>query len=436
MEQTALIPHLFRTEYRKIVTVLCRLFGIEHIEIAEDIASDTFLLASELWGLKGLPENPTAWLYVVAKNKARDYLKRDSLFAQSVAKGIKSNAAISEEIEIDLSIKNINDSQLAMMFVVCHPCNPPEAQIGLALNLLCGFGADEIASAFLTNKDVIYKRLQRAKVKLRTENIKIEQPTLAEIDQRLSAVLMTLYLLFNEGYYSSNRDTTLRKDLCLEAMRLTYLLIENEQTNKPFVNALLSLMCFHSSRFDARLNQRGETILYEDQDAGLWNQELIKQGEYFLDLASQGDQISKYHLEAGIAYWHTNKADTKEKWDGILQFYNQLLLIEYSPIAALNRTYALAKVNGKKEAIIEAEKIGLTENHLYHSLLGELYSDLDDARAIAHLETALALAKSSADKTLISKKILGCRQKVGTSFTNSGGPGRIGSIPYSSSFGP
>jgi predicted RNA polymerase sigma factor len=412
MEQTELIPHLFRTEYRKIVTVLCRLFGIEHIEIAEDITSDTFLLASELWGLKGLPENPTAWLYVVAKNKARDYLKRDSLFAQSVAKGIKSNAPISEEIEIDLSIKNINDSQLAMMFVVCHPCNPPEAQIGLALNLLCGFGADEIASAFLTNKDVIYKRLQRAKGKLRTEKIKIEQPTLAEIDERLSAVLMTLYLLFNEGYYSSSRDTTLRKDLCLEAMRLTYLLIENEQTNKPFVNALLSLMCFHSSRFDARLNQYGETILYQDQDAGLWNQELVTKGEYFLDQASQGDQISKYHLEAGIAYWHTNKADTSEKWDGILQFYNQLLLIEYSPIAALNRTFALAKVNGKREAIIEAEKIRLTENHLYHSLLGELYTDLDNVRAISHFQTALTLTKSAADKTLISRKILGCRQKA------------------------
>jgi predicted RNA polymerase sigma factor len=257
----------------------------------------------------------------------------------------------------------------------------------------------------------------------RTEKIKIEQPTATEIDERLSAVLMTLYLLFNEGYYSSSRDTTLRKDLCLEAMRLTYLLIENEQTNKPFVNALLSLMCVHSSRFDARLNQHGETILYEDQDAGRWNQELITKGEYFLDQASHGDKISKYHLEAGIAYWHTNKADTKEKWEGILQLYNQLLLIEYSPIAALNRTYALAKVNGKKEAIIEAEKIKLADNHLYHSLLGELYTDLDNARAISHFQTALTLAKSAADKTLISKKILGCRQKA----TNSGGAGRIGS---------
>jgi RNA polymerase sigma-70 factor (ECF subfamily) len=411
MDQAELIPHLFRTEYRKIVSVLCRLFGIEHMEIAEDIVSDTFLIASELWGLKGLPENPTAWLYTVAKNKTKDYLKRNTLFAQNIAKGIKYNTATSEELEIDLSVKNINDSQLAMIFVVCHPCNPAEAQIGLALNLLCGFGVDEVASAFLTNKTVIYKRLQRAKEKLRTEKIEIEQPTLADIDDRLSVVLMTLYLLFNEGYYSSNHDVTLRKDLCFEAMRLTYLLVENEQTNKPSANALLSLMCFQSSRFDSRHNQHGEIVLYQDQDTSLWNQELIAKGEYFLNRASEGTKISKYHLEAAIACWHTVKADTNEKWENILQLYNHLLLIEYSPIAALNRTYALAKVNGKKEAITEAEKINLADNHLYHSLLGELYTDVDNAKAISHFQNALTLAKSTADKALIANRILECRQK-------------------------
>jgi RNA polymerase sigma-70 factor (ECF subfamily) len=216
---------------------------------------------------------------------------------------------------------------------------------------------------------------------------------------------MTLYLLFNEGYYSSNQDVTLRKDLCVEAMRLTYLLIENEQTNKPFANALLSLMCFQSSRFESRRNQNGEIVLYQDQDTDLWDRELIAKGEYFLNQASQGTKISKYHLEAGIAYWHTIKADTKEKWENILQLYNQLLLIEYSPIAALNRTYALAKVNGKKEAIIEAEKIKLTDNHLYHSLLGELYTGIDNTKAISHFQNALTLAKSTADKTIISNKI-------------------------------
>ncbi|UAY53715.1 RNA polymerase subunit sigma [Ferruginibacter albus] len=410
MQQTELIPHLFRTEYRKIVAVLCKLFGIEHIEIAEDIVSDTFLSASELWGLKGLPENPTAWLYTVAKNKTKDYIKRNSLFAQTITKAIKHTSKNSEEIEIDLSVKNISDSQLAMIFVVCHPCNPTEAQIGLALNLLCGFGADEIANAFLTNKEVIYKRLQRAKERLRTDKIKIEQPTVAEINDRLSTVLTTLYLLFNEGYYSSHQNIPLRKELCIEAMRLTYLLVENEQTNLPFVNALLSLMCFHSSRFDARVNQNGEIVLYQDQDTTLWNEELIAKGEYFLNRASQGNHLSKYHIEAGIAYWHTIKKDTTEKWENILQLYNHLLLIEYSPIAALNRTYAFAKVYGKKEAIIEAEKIALSGNHLYHSLMGELYISIDNAKAIAHLQNALVLARSNSDKILISNKIAACRQ--------------------------
>jgi RNA polymerase sigma-70 factor (ECF subfamily) len=169
-------------------------------------------------------------------------------------------------------------------------------------------------------------------------------------------------------------------------------------------------MCFQSSRFDARLNQNGETITYQDQDAGLWDQELIAKGTYFLQQASQGDKISKYHLEASIAYWHTIKTDTHEKWENILQLYNHLLLLEYSPVAALNRTYALAKVKGKKEAIIEAEKIKLTDNHLYHSLLGELYTGLDNTKAILHFQKALAHTKSPADKLNITNKISECRQ--------------------------
>ncbi|MBT1696658.1 sigma-70 family RNA polymerase sigma factor [Fulvivirgaceae bacterium PWU4] len=405
MEQSDLIPHLFRTEYRKIVAVLCKLFGIDHIETAEDIVSNTFLQASELWGLKGPPPNPTAWLYAAAKNKTIDYLRRHANFAQNISKELKHLNFPSEEIEVDLSDKNITDSQLAMIFVICHPCNPAEAQIGLALNLLCGFGVDEIAQAFLTNREVIYKRLQRAKEKLRIEKIKIESPELTGIDNRISSVLMTLYLLFNEGYYSASQDVTLRRELCMEAMRLTYLLTEYPQTDKPEVNALLSLMCFHASRFDARLGQHGETILYHDQDSDRWNQELIAKGEYFLNLASRGSKLSKFHLEAAIAYWHTIREDTEEKWENILQLYNELLFLEYSPIAALNRTYALSKANGKAEAIAEAEKINLKDNHLYHSLLGALYHGVDNEKALHHLQQAMALAKSASDKSIIAHKI-------------------------------
>ncbi len=212
-------------------------------------------------------------------------------------------------------------------------------------------------------------------------------------------------MLFNEGYYSVSQNKTLRKDLCLEAMRLCYMLIEKKYTNKPQVNALLSLMCFHASRFEARINKNGELILYEEQDTNLWNPFLISKGGYFLRRAAKGNKISKYHLEAGIAYWNTQKSDTKEKWENILQPYNQLLQIEYSSIAALNRTFALSKANGKQEAITEAEKLNLTDNHFYFTLLGELYTDIDNEKAMQNFRKALLLAKTQTDKQTIQKKI-------------------------------
>jgi RNA polymerase sigma factor (sigma-70 family) len=405
MEKQELIPHLFRTEFTKITSVLCKLFGIAHIEVAEDIASETFLSALETWSYKGVPENPVAWLYAVAKNKAKNLINRNQIFNKKIEPQLKHTANDINEIEIDLSEKNITDSQLQMLFAICHPSISTEAQIGLALRILCGFGIEEIANAFLSNKETINKRLYRAKEKLQHEKVEIEFPSEKEINERLETVLTTLYLLFNEGYYSESSDNILREDLCLEAMRLTYLLIENEQTNLPPVNALLSLMCFHASRFAARKNENGEIVLYEDQNENLWNKDLITKGIFFLNKSSQGNTISKYHLEASIAYWHTIKADTKEKWGSILQLYNQLLQIEYSPVAALNRTFALSKAYGKEEAITEAEKLQLTTNHYYYTLLGELYKGIDNKKSKLHFEKAYALAKTQTDKQIIKKKI-------------------------------
>ncbi|TWF40719.1 RNA polymerase sigma-70 factor (ECF subfamily) [Chitinophaga polysaccharea] len=408
MDERELIPHLFRTEYSKITAVLCRLFGFEQIETAEDIASDTFLSASELWGLKGLPEHPVAWLYTVAKNKAKNYLKHQAVFQQKITPQLKHQPTGTDIPEIDLSPQNIHDSQLQMIFAICHPAITAEAQIGLALRILCGFGINEIADAFLTNRETIAKRLQRAKDKLRTADVALIFPPPSEIDKRLETVLKTLYLLFNEGYYSSSHDNTLRKELCFEAMRLTKLLLDNPATNQPAVNALLALMSFHASRFDARIDNAGEIVLYADQDPNLWNHALIQQGEHFLNIASEGDKLSRYHLEAGIAWWHTIKADTKEKWECILQLYNHLLQLEYSPMAALNRTYALSKANGKEEAIAAAEKLALDHLHLYQLLMGELYQELSPAKARAHFEKALQLAASAADKKIIEARLRGC----------------------------
>lgn len=405
MNNEELIPHLFRTEYRKIVSVLCKRFGFDQFEIAEDIASDTFLTAAQIWGLKGVPQNPAAWLYKVAKNKAKNHLHHVAIMEKKITPEIKNMPVDFQENEIDLSPENINDSQLQMMFAICHPLISPEAQIGLSLRILCGFGIEEIADAFLTNKETINKRLFRAKEKLREAKIKIEFPNPSEIDDRLANVLTTIYLLFNEGYYSVSQNNTLRKELCFEAMRLCNMLVENKSTNKPQANALLALMCFHASRFEARIDKNGEIILYEEQDPMLWSAELITKGGYFLNCAANGNLVSKYHLEAGIAYWHTIKADTKEKWENILQLYNRLLKIEYSPIAALNRTFALSKANGKEVAIAEAEKLNLTGNHFYFTLLGELYTGIDNMKAKENFQKAFSLARTITDKQTIERKI-------------------------------
>ncbi|MGY3214151.1 RNA polymerase sigma factor [Mucilaginibacter sp. HD30] len=411
MHHDAILSNLFRTEHRKITAVLVRFFGFEHMETAEDIVSETFLSASENWKIKGPPDNPAAWLYAVAKNKAKDHLKRGTIFNQKVQPALQNEHRLTDETEIDLSEKNINDSQLQMMFAICQPAIPAEAQIGLALRILCGFGIDEIADAFLTNKETINKRLHRAKEKLRTLNVKIAFPAGNEIDKRLETVLLTLYLLFNEGYYSNSGNTALRKELCLEAMRLNYLLIENQQTDVPAVNALFSLMCFHASRFDARMDQRGEIILYDEQDNTLWNDELIARGTNYLISASRGEQLSRYHLEAAIAFWHTRKIPSHEKWESVLQLYNKLLILEYSPMAALNRTYALAKAKGNEVAIIEAEKLTqLAGTHLYHCLLGHLYTGIDNKQALQHLNSALNLTKVKSEKNRIEKNIITTKQ--------------------------
>ncbi len=395
-----------------MAAVLCRLFGIEHITIAEDIVSDTFLLAAETWGLKGIPENPVAWLYTVAKNKAKDFLRRNDIYNEKVTLAIQHAANAKNEFEIDLSNTNIVDSQLQMMFTICNPCIPPESQVGLALRILCGFSIDEIADAFLTKKETINKRLYRAKEKLKQLKVKIEMPHEQEIGSRIDNVLTTLYLLFNEGYFSAGRNSKIRKDLCLEAMRLAYMLVENKTTNKPEVCSLLSLMCFHASRFEARIKPDGELVLYNEQDRSLWNKELILNGKYFLNKGATGSTLSKYHLEAAIAFWHTIEIDSIEKWENILSLYNKLLIIEYSPIAALNRTYALARVYGNDTAIVEAKKLSQDHNHLYHSLLGELFALTDNKKAIEHFLLAAKLTRSDADKKVILKKIEKLNQKV------------------------
>ncbi|MBK9726587.1 MAG: sigma-70 family RNA polymerase sigma factor [Saprospiraceae bacterium] len=405
MTSNDIIPHLFRTEYGKLVAVLTKTFGIEHIEVAEDIASETFLLALDTWPYKGKPENPTAWLYTVAKNKVKNYFIRNNLFKIKVTEKIKATEKQFDEIDIDFSDKNISDSQLKMLFTVCHPSISVEAQICLALRVLCGLGLSEISDAFLSNKETIHKRLQRAKEKLYSEKIEIDLPNHKQIDKRLDAVLHIIYLLFSEGYYSESNNAIVRKELCVEALNLAYFLLGNQLTNTHSTNALMSLMCFHSSRLDARQSEKGNIILYENQDKKLWDTELIEKGFYYLQQASKWEITSKYYLEASIAYWHTVGNDNKDKWTSILNLYEALLSVDNSPIVALNRIFALSKVQGNLAAINEAEKMELKSNHFYFVLLAELYKQVDFDKAVENFHKAFKLCKTDTEKEMIKMQI-------------------------------
>lgn len=400
LKNSQLIPHLFRSEYSKIVSVLCNYYGFEFINEAEDIASDTFLKASLAW-TKETPPNPSAWLHTVAQNKARDLFRRNKIFQEKIAVTIKEASVVSESI--DLFEENTLDSQLKMMFVLSASEVSAEAQISLALKILCGFGIEEIAHAFLTNKETINKRLYRAKKKISTQPLSF-QLTPQLIQENIHTVLHTIYLLFNEGYFSFTQAQPIRKELCFEALRLGILLAKNPLTNTPEVNALIALMCYHSSRLDARLDSSNKAVLFNAQNTEKRNATLVAKANEYMNNAARGNHLSKYHLEAAIAYWHTQEQHP-DRWEEILQLHNLLLQIEYSPMVALNRTYALAKARGTKLAITECLKIKPDNNHLYFSLLATLYEDQSLVKSIEYLQQALKLARKEWEQKFYEARI-------------------------------
>lgn len=412
----ALLPHLFRQEYARMTAVLCRHFGLEQIELAEDIAGDTFLKASESWAVNGIPDNPVAWLYTVARNKVRDYLRHRTVFETKIRPDFRDDNYSTEYFDFDEGL--ITDSQLAMIFAVCNPELSAESQICLALQVLCGFSVEEIANAFLAEPETIKKRLHRARTRLREDNFRIVALGETDIHPRIDAVLKTLYLLFNEGYFSRTHDRAVRKELCSEAVRLNLVLTENPLTNTPEANALLALMCYQSSRLEARTDGDGQIVRYEEQDRSFWDQSLIDKGNYYLINAGGGEELSKYHLEAAIAYWHT-QPDTlasapepteirtvkTSKWQHILLLYDELLRIEYAPVAALNRAFAYAQVYGNREAIRETEILAFNETSDYHALLGYLYASIDASKAAGHYGRAITLSRSEAGRQVLVKQL-------------------------------
>lgn len=411
-----LVSHLFRHEAGKMAAVLTRLLGFNSIDQAEDIVQDTLIQAMSVWRYKGIPENPSAWLYTVAKRKAIDTIRQQKIHDKHHRQlniSLKSEWTLSSTVHQLFAEDEIEDSQLRMIFACCHPSIPYESQIALTLKTLCGLSVSEIASAFLTNDETISKRIYRAKEKIREEKINLDSPPPAHIPGRLDAVLHTLYLLFNEGYNSSHSDHLIRHDLCEEAIRLCLLLTTSKKINSPNARALLSLMCFQASRADARTNEDGYIVLLKDQDRSKWNKHLIERGKYYLETAAEGDQLSEYHLEAAIAALHADASSfEKTDWDKILQLYDALYAVRPDPVIELNK--AIAEGYGKSFAtgLASLKNIKGMEHHLYYSAMGDFYFQLNDStNAHRCYEKALELTASSAERKLLEEKIATLKEK-------------------------
>lgn len=413
-DSKALAEHFFRLEYAKIVSVVTKFFGLNNINLAEDIVQDTLLEAIKSWEYKGLPENPKAWLYTVAKHKSINALKRikqQSDYKKDYHKGGNS-------IDIEFSEERIKDDQLRMMFACCHPSISQDAQISLILKTLCGLSIGEIARAFVTSNETINKRLVRARKTLKKEQTRLEIPENEDLNLRLEAILKTVFLLFNEGYSTSKGDKLINYDLCLESIRLIELIHENQQFQKySSPSALLALMLLNASRFEARTDKSGLMIRLPDQDRSLWDQNLINRGLQHLDKIKDHQEINIYHILAAISAYHCTAKDyLSTNWKGILKMYDALITIDNSPLVKFNRIIALSKVKSTELAIKELLNIESqipTSYFLFQSVLADMYMEVESFQlALDRLKIALKNAFGKSDKMAISERIALCEKKL------------------------
>ena len=341
---SGLVEHFFRHETGRLHGALLRLVGMHNLQLAEDVAQEAMLRAMRTWSMGGVPANPSAWITQVAMNLARDALRH-----QRMASG-KETAIITHHEQMHgtpavawEAAQEIRDDALRLMFVSCHPEVAPDAQVVLALKVLCGFTTGEIARAFLSSEAAIEKQITRTKQRILAAGLGFELPEGADLTGRLDGVLGALYLLFNEGYKASSGDRLLREELSHEAIRLMAVLVTHPVGNTPRAHALLALMLLTAARFPARVDEDGSLLRLDHQDRAKWDQALIARGLRHLGEAAQGGELGEYHLQAGIAAIHATAPDfASTDWSLILRHYDHLHRLKPSPVVALNRAVAVA----------------------------------------------------------------------------------------------
>jgi RNA polymerase sigma-70 factor (ECF subfamily) len=403
------MAHFFRHESGRIVSLLAGIFGVRNLQLAEDVVQEALVAAFSQWSYGAMPENPSAWIMTVAKRKALNHLKRETL-ARKYAFDLELSGITPGTIEASFQEERVEDSMLRMMFVCCHPVLPLESRLTLTLRIICGFSVQEIANALLSNESAIEKRLSRSKQEFRERNLPLEIPDEASLHDRIKSVHLGIYLLFNEGYNSSHPDFLIRKDLCFEAMRLCRILLDGFPA-QPASSALMALMCFHAARLESRIDDRGALILFARQDRSRWNRELIRSGQFLLAQAAGGDELTEYHLEAAIAVEHCTAADfASTRWQEIDKCYAVLAQLKDNPVIELNRAIILSQTEGPAAAIRKLEPLKahpkLKGYYLLHATLGELYSQLGElARAREHFLAAIGLTSSKTEIAFLQGKL-------------------------------
>ena len=405
-----LIDRLSRRETAQLVAGLTRIFGPAHLNLAEDAVQEALIAALNTWPYRGVPDNPKAWLWRAARNRALDNIRRNALFAAlepKVADWIASLQAPDENMPL-------TDEELSLIVLCCDPQLPEEVRVSLTLKSVCGFSVEEIARAFLARPDAIAQRLVRAKARIKELGLSFEMPARAAQAPRIPSVLRTIYLLFNEGYLTSGGDSSMRLDMCAEALRLACLVADSAATTTPEAHALAALLSFQHARSAARTTSDGALVLLEHQDRKLWDRALLALAFAHLDQAKAGPVLTSLHLEAGVASIHAQANSWDEtNWPTLLRYYDLLMQVAPSPVVALNRAVVVARVEGPAAALTSidglADEASMRRYLPYHLTIGDLQLQLGEReRARDAYKRAASLPASEPEHRLILAKLKRC----------------------------